>query len=279
MPNHQGCIRRTAGSWLPALALLTALAASASAGVIYDSGGFEAPTFSVGALAGQDSGKWVESGSGATAVVQNSIASSGSQAVQVQRTTGDDRFFPILPTTPTVKRFVTIDWDMNVARTALDNVSFGPFFGIQAYTPATLLLGAAGVDATTGDVLFEAPNSGVLTVTGTKVNFDQFNHFQLVIDNTAKSVSVLVNNKLAHKANGFVDPGATGFSDADISALAAQSEPPTEPGTAIFDNYKVATSATPPVNMVALPSAFWSGVAGLLFAGCLALRYRHGRTA
>jgi len=278
MPCQQGCIRSKAGGWLLALALIAALAGSARAGVVYDSGGFEAPTFSLGTLTGQDSGLWVESGSGATAIVQNTTA-AGGQAVQVQRTTGDDRFFPQLPTTPTVKRFVTIDWDMSVARTTADNVPFGPFFGVEAYTPSVLLLGAAGVDATTGDVLFEAPKTGNLTVTGTKVNFDKFNHFQLVIDNTAKSVSILVNNKLAHKANGFVDPGATGFSDADISALAAQSEPPTEPGTAIFDNYKVATSAKPPVNMVALPPAFWSGVAGLLFAGCLAIQYRRRRAA
>src|SRR5206468_10450791 len=140
---------------------------------------------------------------------------------------------------PTVQRFGFVDWDMNVSRTTLDNVTFGPFFGIEAYTPATTVLGAAGVDATTGDLLYEAPNTGILTETGTKVPFDQFNHFQLVIDNSARNFSIYFNHTLVKKTSGFVDPGSTGFSDADISALAADVEPPSEPGNAFFDNYRV----------------------------------------
>ena len=267
-----------AAPWVCGLLVSLSLAATLRAGVVYDSGGFEPQRFTPGALTGQDGGLWVQSGSGATATVQTATVASGTQAVQVQRTSGDMRFFPLLPTTPTVQRFVFVDWDMNVLKTDLDNVPFGPFFGIEAYTPATTILGAAGVDASTGDLLYEAPSTGILTETGTKVPFGQFNHYQLVIDNSAKNFSIYFNNTLVKKTSGFVDPGSSGFSDADISALAANLEPPKEPGTAFFDNYSVTTSNTGPGGQtIPLPPAIGPGLFTLALGMTLVRFWRVGR--
>jgi len=265
--------------WVCGLLAGLSIVCSSFAGTVYDSGGFEPQRFSPGALTGQDGGLWMDSGSGASAVVQTTTVASGTQAVQVDRNDGDMRFFPILPTTPAVQRFVFINWDMNVSQTKLNNVVFGPFFGIEAYTPATTILGAAGVDATTGDLLYEAPETGILTETGTKVPFGKFNHYQLVIDNSAKNFSIYFNNKLIKKTSGFVDPGSTGFSDADISALAADLEPPTEKGTAFFDNYSVTTSNTGPGGRtIPLPPAVWPGLM-TLGLGMLLVRLRQVRRA
>jgi len=249
---------------------------SVRAAVIYSSGGFEQgaglpPRFVPGVLTGQDFATWVEQGpavGGGTAVVQTAVVSSGSQAVRVDRTNADKRYwanFADVTSTsiPPLERFLSIDWDMNVSRSSVPGVPFGPFFGIEAYDPNSRVISAAGVDATTGDVLYEAPGTGILTETGVKVPFGSFQKFRLVLDYNTRSFEVFVNDALAVKAPGFVNSSVSGFSDADIAALAAQAEPPTQTGTAYFDNYVVSTSAVPEPGSVGLVAV---AVAGMLVA-------------
>ena len=53
--------------------------------------------------------------------------------------------------------YVTVDWDMMVSQSFTN--AFGPFFGIRSFDdhglPGPGVLGTLGVDATTGDVLYE----------------------------------------------------------------------------------------------------------------------------
>src|SRR5687767_7011885 len=69
-----------------------ALANVAAAETLYDSRGFEAPAFTLGQLEGQDpvSGPWFSDSVTSTGVVQNTVARSGSQSVQIDRAPGDD---------------------------------------------------------------------------------------------------------------------------------------------------------------------------------------------
>jgi len=219
-----------------ALAAASAVAAPSPA---YDSGGFEAPRFVAGSpLEGQDpQGPWLKSGTGATATVQTATVFTGSQAVRVDRTSGDTRW-SVLRAAPVANQAI-IDWDMNVTQSTHAG-DFGPFFGVEAYDALDnppLLAGSAGVDAKTGDVLYQAATTGIFTETGTKATFGQWNHFRLLLDYSTDRYSVFFNGTAVASNIGFVDPGVDDFTDAPISALAAAVEPPIETGTAYFDNY------------------------------------------
>jgi len=126
---------------------------------------------------------------------------------------------------------------------------FGPFFGVEAYDDAgnpIALLGSLGVDATTGDVLYQAAGTGVLTETGTVVGFGQWNRFQIKLDYSTHQYSTFVNGAMVGAITTFVDnaayPGQLNeFSDGDIAALAAAGDPTSlaMPGTAYYDNFLI----------------------------------------
>ncbi|MEI8375100.1 MAG: hypothetical protein WCJ35_19945 [Planctomycetota bacterium] len=158
------------------------------AGMIVDSQGFEAPTYSVGALQGSNSWK-IPPGSGGTAMVESTVVASGSQAVQVNRAANSDArwLVPVSGYPQQPNKIIQISWDMKVLQnpsTAFN--TFGPFFGVEAYdgpkdSPA-LLFGSLGVDAKTLDVLYlkkeTAKTPEALTATGTKVGLG-WNHFSI----------------------------------------------------------------------------------------------------
>lgn len=233
--------------------LATAFAGISSASVvpIYDSNGFEPPRFVVGPLVGQDVGPagpdgWVTSGVGGVAAVVPSPSNPLNQVVQVTRTTGDTFYFPEA-TVPALQRYVLISYDLNVPSGVAQGGNFGPFFGVQAYDAATdptvpHVLGTGGVDATTGEVIYEDANGFQTTANDATVNFGTPNHFLIALDYQNQNYSLYLNGAAVATNVGFVDGASTKFTDADIAALAAQNEPPTETGTAYFDNYSVVTS-------------------------------------
>lgn len=212
-----------------------------AAGMILDSGGFENP-YAIGLLQGQFG--WLTAGSGtSTATVQNSIAQSGSQAVQVVRTANSDRRWAVPVSGFPTQRFVAIDWDMRVSPPS-NLTAFGPFFGVDTYDADTgiYVLGSLGVDATTGDVLYQIQGTGDLTETGTFVTLNQWHHYRIVLDFGMDTYRGYVNGALV-ATTGFVDGnfGLNDFTDADIAAFAA-GEDPTSQGlssTAVFDNFLV----------------------------------------
>ena len=128
------------------------------------------------------------------------------------------------------------------------DTTFGPFFGVEAYDDdgnPVGLLGSLGVDAATGDVLYQAAGTGFLTEIGSPVTFGQWNRFQIKLDYSTHQYSVYLNGG-ALGTIGFVDQnnipgGLNEFSDADISTLAAAGDPASLAlaGTAYYDNFLV----------------------------------------
>ena len=200
--------------------------------------------FSNGALAGQHG--WLTAGTGgSTAVVQDSVFLSSGKAVTVTKqlgTNNDRRWAKPVSGLPT-QRFVTIDWDMLVSQTT-NPVGFGPFFGVDTYDADTTpyVLGSLGVDATTGDVLYQFQDSGVLVKTGSVVVFNAWNHFRIVLDFQTDTYMGYLNGALI-AATGFVDRGfgLNNFTDADIATFAASDDydSQTKSGAAVFDNFVI----------------------------------------
>lgn len=257
------------------------MTSAASAAVIYDSGGFEAPRFlttfvspleptPVGNLRGQDAAvrPWGYSGAtGATAQVTappaGSPAAEGAQSVRVDRTSADRAWSPDLTFTPSLANgtaIARVSWDQYTVPTTTNASNFGPFFGIDAYGGTTFgRIGAMGVDATTGEILLIKPVTGIdITPADTTVSFNAWHHFELNFDYQSQTYAGLVDNALVFSGVGFVNTGKSTFINAGISALqAAPTANANQTGTAYFDNYNV--SGVPEPTTIAV-----SGVVGLL---------------
>ncbi len=223
---------------------------SQAATAIVDTNGFESG-FTVGqTLQGQ--GGWVTSGQGgSTAKIQNGTVESGSKAVRVDRGPGsDDRWaMPVGGLGFPNNRYILVDWDMNVTGTSAMS-GFGPFFGVDTYddTVSPKVLGSLGVDATTGDVLYQAGGSGVLVETGASVGFGQWHHFRIQLDFFLDEYQVfldgsplLLDTNLDPDPESFVDGPSDTFTDADIATFAAAFDAGSQnqTGTAYFDNFLV----------------------------------------
>jgi hypothetical protein len=282
--------------------------------VIVDSVGFELPKFDpafvdtvppistiVGDLEGQAPfpeplpvGTWqrTKAVNASTAVVQNTVFANGSQAVKVDRIhsplfgTADQRWAVPVSGWPDVPAFgptICVDWDMRVAQTVGPTGTFGPFFGVETYdddaNPVSLLA-SLGMDATTGEVLYQEPVTGFL-VAGPTLAFDTWNHFQIILDYSVNEFRLYVNGgrlDLNGAAAGygnaaFVDNdkvlgGLNEFSDADISTFAAASGASLAlNGTAYFDNFIVVQGPCE----IPEPSA---GILAFFGLGCLYSRIR-----
>jgi hypothetical protein len=242
---------------------------------VYDAGGFESPRFTTGPLEGQDVlGPWLQDTLRAgVAQVRSEVVESGQQAVRMIRPAvadGDTRYGVVKPVTPAgVLQLVRISWDMNVPQNT-QGIDFGPFFGVEAYdasvTPlAPKLAGSLGVDATTGDVLYQDGTTGFLTESGFNVQFGVWNHYTLELNYDNDTYTIYVNGD-DKATTGFVDDAVVAFTDAPLAALAATADSKaTATGTAYFDNYVieieplVPQSQTPPrVNQVYVSSSQWS---------------------
>ena len=254
--------------------LASTLAPSAPAQVVVDSHGFEAPFFTTtfngtGQLEGQTpatfNGTWLRTkGPGlGSATVQTAVVASGAQAVRVDRAANsDDRWGVPVSGYPASGNFITVNWDMRVQQTAGPTNTFGPFLGMEAYDEDAVaigLLGSLGVDATTGDVLFQAANTGFLTETGVTVAFGAWNHYAVEFNFSTHVYRFFLNGTLLG-SQGFVDQtnvagGLDEFTDANISALAAAGDPASQAltGTAYFDNFDVTEGPIPePASAVTL---------------------------
>jgi hypothetical protein len=267
-----------------ALALAVGLVAarSASASItLLDTGGFEAPafttTFDAGGTgyAGQLEGQpiappeetWQQAGPDtSTATVQTAVVESGAQAVELAYGGADTRWG--VPIDASNIGTVTVSWDMLVRGPASDpDVSLGPIFGVEAYADSAgglTLLGSVFVDASSGEVLYQATVSGDLTpATGPNpAIFGIWNSFDLVLDYAAQSYSVFVNDVLAVGGIGFVDGAFGTFGSADLAALDAGFA--VSPGFAFVDNFAIVASDVPEFST----GLMWAGLASIAGGGC-----------
>jgi hypothetical protein len=212
--------------------------------------GFEQPDYQPGAL--QTQAGWLWDGTGqstvgaSSAVVQNAIAKTGSQAVLVTRAPNSDRHWAVPKTGLPTQRFIAVDWDMRVSQTPVSS-GLGPFFGVDSNDRASgfaRVLGTLGVDASSGEVLYQQTQTGYLTATTSIVAFDQWNHYRLVLDFLTDSYKGFVNGVQVVDSH-FVDDTAflelNTFSDADIMSVAAGGDPVSQviTSSAVYDNFVV----------------------------------------
>jgi hypothetical protein len=204
---------------------------------------------------------------------------SGTQAIVVTRAaaaTGDTRWAVIKPQAPATGFSVfDIDADVRVQQATFagsppTNTDFGPSFGLEAYgTPLnaltpSILIGSLTIDATTGDVLYQAAGSGVLTETGTVVTRGAYHHLKVQVNFDTKQYLSFVDNTLVH-TEPFVNNTAGAFSDAPIVTFAASATSVlTGTGTAYFDNYTI--------NVIPEPTGF--ALAGVALAALSTRRRR-----
>ena len=266
MPSASRSLRlpffgRLLASGLLALALNTGPLAvgGLAATPIVDTDGFESG-FNPGALEGQAG--WVKSSFSPTGIggvdassgtIQSLTVESGSKALQVNKSANyDSRWIkPVGGLGFPAHRFILVDWDMSVTATGAMSGIFGPFVGVDTYddTGGPSVLGSLGVDATTGEVLYQAPSTGVLRPTGTSVGFGDWHHFQIKLDFGLDQYQMLVDGNVLQvaigtdlqTAFGFVDGPTDVFTDADIAtfALAVGASSQGQTATAYFDNFLV----------------------------------------
>ena len=283
-------VRFTAG------ALLTVMAGYAPAAIIVSSQGFEpgggySTTYlGTGQLEGQPAGHptpWMRTvgASASTANVQSTIVASGTQAVQLDRAAdanANDRWgvgvfgYPSLP-------IVSVDWDMRVTQTPDAGGTFGPYFGVEANDTdgpvgggSVGLLGSLGVDATTGEVLFQETGTGFLMPTGATVNFDEWNHFLMIFDYTFNNYMYFLNGQMLG-TEPFVDgPNLDQFTDASLFGLpAGPGASLSLPGRAFFDNYLVQEfSSKDAVPIIPEPTSWVLAAIALVAASRFAPRHR-----
>jgi hypothetical protein len=232
-PMAMRLLRWCAGSAVFAVVLASASLATADDDDIVNAMGFEpnppygfTTTFGgTGQLEGQinppgegqviSPGQWLRTKNvgASTAFVQAGVFApgGGTQSVKVDRAANSDQRwavpvnhlaypdypspFPPEPQQPCI----CITWDMRVEQTIGPQDTFGPFFGVEAYDDdgnPVGLLGSLGVDATTGDVLYQAADTGFLTETGSLVNFGDWNRFHIKLDYSTHQYSVFLNNAM-----------------------------------------------------------------------------------
>lgn len=214
--------------------------------VLLGTDGFETPTFAAGNLDGQQG--WVSVGGGAgSAVVQSGVAESGQQAVRVNRGANSSDFWAVpFSSAPQSGRFVSITWDMLVEPTGASTDAFGPFFGVNVFYDSSGGVAAVallGVDATTGDVLFQSGVDGFLEETAVDVVDGEWANFRVELDFQLDLYNAFVDGALV-ASTPFVDDALVEintFSDADIAAFAAAGDPASQAiaGTAYFDNFLI----------------------------------------
>jgi len=237
------------GAWTIAVATFSSPLALATAAVpIVNTGGFE--SFNLTNLAGQqgwitDSFPPIRPGS---AVVQSGVVRSGAKALQIDRAANSDKSWAIDVTNFNIHRIVVVDWDMRVTATGLETGPIGPFFGVESHdlnaNPGFTLLGSLGVDATTGEVLYQAEGSGALVASSSEVVFGAWHHYRLLYDFTLHKYSGFFEGTKV-VTTGFVDQvlggGLNDFTITGFSALAAQPDSGSQAltGTVYVDNFRV----------------------------------------
>ena len=238
---------------LTAIATASLAAGSVQAATLFDSVGFESPTYTLGALGGQAG--WFTDGTG-VGTVQNTVVEGGNQAVRLSGTS-TTWHFPDLSYTPTAGEVVSISSGIRFGSTVNTVRNFGYF--LDAYNFATTRIGRVGLGISAGAPAIFASTiggSGVGTyVLQTGLSFDTWYDFQMDLKFDSQTYDLYVNNALVGSNLPFLTASAN-VADVDLQMSATAGA--TDVG--YFDNYKVITTTVPE-----------PGIASLAVLGGLAL--------
>ncbi len=252
-------------------ALLAAVCVSpvASATTIYNSGGFESPTFTTGALPGQDG--WVSLSTGAggnsTATVHD-VASTkpiqaGSQAVTIFRDGLDDSGSTLfnVPLSVNHDTVVIIDWDMYTPYSGDQDPdpqfeSFGPGFSLESYVNTTSGLkrvAGIGIDSADGAFYQIPDNTGTTEAIFTNAGLllDQWQSWQVILDFTNEVYYVSVDGTVLTPGGvpmmeNIDYAGGDRLVDASIVPFATDHFYFDIEGEAYIDNYRIGDDSVVP---------------------------------
>lgn len=132
-------------------------------------------------------------------------------------------------------------------------------------------MGSLGVDATTGDVLYQETDTHFLLETGTAVTFGEWNHFQIELDFDTYIYSVVLNGAVLATETFVAGAGLDNFSDAPLATFAAGGDATSQAltGTAFFDNYMVSQSN---VSRIPEPTSLVLGLFAMTTSTCFMRR-------
>lgn len=183
-------------------------------------------------------------GGASSATVKSGVGIGNSPGVEVTRNAvaNGDQHWAIPVTGYPTQRYAIVDWDMKVSQATVPG-SFGPFMGVDIFDDKgpVYLLGTLGVDASTGDVLYQFQDTGFITETGLVVNFNQWYHYRIVLDFGSDIYLGYVNGNQV-VSTGFVDRGfgLDNFTDANIATFAVgEGNLQLMSATAVFDNFMI----------------------------------------
>jgi hypothetical protein len=235
---------------LTTVATISLAAGSAKAVVLFDSLGFEAPTYSLGALSGQNG--WVHDTT-AVGIVTNSVVQSGSQSVRLAGT-ATDWYYPDLSYTPSAGEIVRITSGIYRASSAASAKNFGYFIDIYSSTTARIARVGLGVSAGAPVVVATLSNSGTpgtsvgSFILSSALSWDTWYDFQIDLKFDTQKFDVYLNGGLLFANLTFASAAST-LGDADLHL--SYTTGATDVG--YFDNFKVETiSAVPEPGTMAL---------------------------
>jgi hypothetical protein len=224
---------------------------------LFNSNGFEAPTYSSGDLIGQSD--WIYSGGSNTVAyaVQTATVAGGSQAVQAFGGADRDASFA-LPypdefIAPTANQLIHIQAD--IARTVSPATDVSPVFAIDVYNTGDVRTTRFGLFADGSGTISEFVTAPYNNTTnsfdpagtvqrvnlGSPITAGAFVHFDALLNYSTKTLNLTIGGVNYGTAIPFADPGASNL-------LAATLEIGTFPDatdSGFFDNYDVSVVTVP----------------------------------
>jgi len=247
-------------------AAVTLAASSTFGATLFDSQGFEAPTYNLGNLVGQNG--WVvdPAANSGVAQVQNTVFKTGSQAVRMSG--GSTTWaWPDLGYTPAAGEFVRVSFDVQRSSFGAAN-NFGYFVDIYDTTGARIArsgLTRTGTSTAPGSVQALATIGGATPgsfLIGSPLLNNTWYSFAVDLNFTADTYDVRIDGSLISAGLPFV-VAANGVGDADLQLSGATGA--TDSG--YFDNYMVEALVIPEPTAMSLVLLGLAGLGGRAWLG------------
>lgn len=228
------------------LALMSIAGVAQAQTILFNSNGFESPTYAVGQLAGQNG--WLSDVAAATSVgtIQTTTVAAGSQAVRVGGGVATNWFYPDISYTPAAGEIISVKAD--IART-LSSAGAASSFGflLDVYSTAGARIARAGLGSSAGAIravvtsLNSAGTPATTLANTTLYNSLQFVNFEILLNFTARTFELKVDGTSVGAAFPFLSNTATALGDGDlqVSTVAGAND------AGFFDNYVVSVIPTP----------------------------------
>lgn len=248
--------------WFIAVVAIFSVSSSVFADtVLYDSKGFETPTFVAGQTpVGQDaSNPWQAfGGTPAAFTVDNTFAASGSQSIRANGGGLNDGSYvwPNLGYTPGANELIRIEVDM--ARTLSTVVAdSSPVFAIDIYDTDFNRTSRFGLQQVNGEIraFITAPSSTNPTgnapiFVGSAIAAGTFTHFDFLMNYTNKTVNLDLDGVRVATDIAFRTPGSFNLDSAELQVGTFNN---VSNDFGYFDNYRVSVVAVPePMSMAVL---------------------------